>query len=124
MMAQGVQKGGIPAHVMHWAFASFLSASGPVLPPHTHTSSLLRCRQGLPAFRVSQPWAACLCLPFSPAQWLTQLCHFFSSDLGRGSRGKEEKEGEEGEVAVSVAVLVCAHKASEGWKWCLRKEYS
>ena len=61
-----------------------------------HTSSLLRCRQSLPAFRVSQPWAACLCLSFSPAQQMTQLCRFFSSNLGRGEvvrrkMGKRER---------------------------------
>ena len=41
VMAQGGQKGGTPAHVMRWAFASFLSASGPVLPPtHSHLQPL------------------------------------------------------------------------------------
>lgn len=64
----------------------------PVLSP-TPTSSLLRCRQSLPAFGVSQPRAACLCLSFSPAQWIMQSCHFFSSDLGRGRRemGKRKR---------------------------------
>lgn len=56
---------------------------------------------------------------------MTQLCRLFSSDLGRGGgEGGEEKDGEEGEVAVSLTVLVCGYKASQDWKWCLRKEYS
>ena len=66
VMAQGGQKGGTPAHVMRWAFASFLSASGPVLPPtHSHLQ---------PLEMQTEP----SCLPCESALGCLSLSVFFS----------------------------------------------
>lgn len=103
-----------------------MSWAGPLVPlfvlhPSPPTpltfSILLRCRQSLPAFGVSQPWAARLCLSSPAAQWMMQPHCVFNTALGEGE-GRARGKG--GNCSSGFGVVVT--RAAQGWRWCPRKE--
>lgn len=102
-----------------------MSWAGPLVPlfvlhPSPPTpltfSVLLRCRQSLPAFGVSQRWAARLCLS-SAAAVGDAAPRVFNTALGEG---EGRARGKVGNCSSGFGVVVT--RAAQGWRWCPRKE--